>query len=250
MHSAYSTALTLFWGAKTLVSAEGVQQGDPLGPLLFFLAIHKLITQLRSEFHVFYLDDGTLGGDIESVVRDLRLVESAASQLGLELNKAKSELISKDSTSLNEFLSAAPGFLVTTPAQATLLGSPIGDSIDDCISTKVSALKVMESRIQHFQAHDALLLFRYSSGIPRLVYLLHTVPCFLSPQLSVFDEILKRMLGLVTNICFSSEESVWLQASLPVRFGGLGIRRAVQLAPSAFLSSVASYSALVNQILP
>ena len=178
VHSAYSTASALFWGDKTLASAEDVRQGDPLGPLLFCLAIHQLITQLRSEFHAFYLDDGTLGGDVESVVRDLRLVESAADQLGLELNKAKSEVISKDSTSLNEFLSAAPGFPVITPAQATLLGSPIGDSIDDCISTKVSALKVMESRIQHLQAYDALLFLRYLLGIPRLVYLLRTAPCF------------------------------------------------------------------------
>ena len=42
----------------------------------------------------------------------------------------------------------------------------------------------------------------------------------------------------------------WLQASLPVRFGGLGFRSAVQLAPSAFLASAAASSNLVSQILP
>ena len=68
VHSAYSTASTLFWGDKTLASAEGVQQGDSLGPLLFCLVMHQLITQLISEFHLLYLDDGTLGGDVESVV--------------------------------------------------------------------------------------------------------------------------------------------------------------------------------------
>ena len=128
------------------------------------------------------------------------------------------------------------------------MGYPIGDTIDDCIGTKVSALKMMENRIQYLQAHDALLLLRYSLSILRLVYLRRTVLCFLSLQLSVFDDIFKRMLGLVMNICFSSEESIWLQASLPVRFGGLGIPRAVQLALSAFQSSVAS-SALIHQIL-
>ena len=54
----------------------------------------------------------------------------------------------------------------------------------------------------------------------------------------------------VTNICFSSDDNLWLQASLPVRYGGLGIRCAVQLAPSAFLSSVEGASDLVHQILP
>ena len=33
VHSAYSSPSTLFWADKTILSAEGVQQGDPLGPL-------------------------------------------------------------------------------------------------------------------------------------------------------------------------------------------------------------------------
>ena len=40
------------------------------------------------------------------------------------------------------------------------------------------------------------------------------------------------------------------QTTLPVKFGGLGIRSAVQLAPSAFLASAAVTSDLVHQIHP
>ena len=40
------------------------------------------------------------------------------------------------------------------------------------------------------------------------------------------------------------------QASLPVKFGDLGIRNAVQLAPSAFLASAAGSSNLIHLILP
>ena len=40
VHSAYSSPSSLFWEDKIIQSAEGVQQGDPLGPLLFFLTIH------------------------------------------------------------------------------------------------------------------------------------------------------------------------------------------------------------------
>ena len=57
--SCYSSPSSLFFHGTTLQSAEGVQQGDPLGPLLFCLTIHPLITSLKSEFRVFYLDDGT-----------------------------------------------------------------------------------------------------------------------------------------------------------------------------------------------
>src|SRR5207245_6547442 len=42
----------------------------------------------------------------------------------------------------------------------------------------------------------------------------------------------------------------WLQATLPVRDDGLGIRRAEQLAPSAFLASAASSNLLITSKLP
>ena len=61
VYSCYSTPSTLRFAHSYLSSAEGVQQGDPLGPLLFCLAIHPLILQLKAEFRVFYLDDGSLG---------------------------------------------------------------------------------------------------------------------------------------------------------------------------------------------
>ena len=87
VHSAYSISLSLFWGYKILESAEVVQKGDSLGSLLFCLTIHYLTSQLISEFHVFYLDDGTLGGIYEPVIQDHRLLEYPAKQLGLKLNK-------------------------------------------------------------------------------------------------------------------------------------------------------------------
>ena len=45
----------------------------------------------------------------------------------------------------------------------------------------------------------------------------------------------------------SSDQS---QLSLPVRWGGLGIRSAVFVAPSAFLASVSASSSLLSQLLP
>ena len=95
VHSSYSAPSSLFWGETTLQSSEGVQQGDPLGPLLFCLAIQPLIVQLTSEFVVFYLDDCTLGGRVGEALQDLQMVECAAKDLGLQLNKGKSEIIAR-----------------------------------------------------------------------------------------------------------------------------------------------------------
>ena len=41
-----------------------------------------------------------------------------------------------------------------------------------------------------------------------------------------------------------------MQASLPVKLGGLGVRSAAQVAPSAYLASVAATEELVSLISP
>jgi hypothetical protein len=46
------------------------------------------------------------------------------------------------------------------------------------------------------------------------------------------------------------DDSVWEQASLPVRFGGVGVREIRILSPSAFLSSCSCTSAIVQSSLP
>ena len=54
-------------------------------------------------------------------------------------------------------------------------------------------------------------------------------------------------MSSVTNIHFTADDPAWTQATLPVRFGGLGIRSAMQLALSAFLASSLS---LIKTIVP
>ena len=67
--------------------------------------------------------------------------------------------------------------------------------------------------------------------------------------MNAFDDALSSILSDVLNVDLSNELEL-LQASLPVRAGGLGVRRAAQLAPSAYFASAAGCSSLVHQILP
>ena len=67
-------------------------------------------------------------------------------------------------------------------------------------------------------------------------------------HLRVFDCELKSTRSDVLNISFEME-STWLQASLPVKFGGIGVHSVVMLAPSAFLASATGTSSLINRIL-
>ena len=45
-------------------------------------------------------------------------------------------------------------------------------------------------------------------------------------------------------------DEAWLQATLPVRFGSLGVRSAAHVAPSVYLSSTAASADLVSALLP
>ena len=47
-----------------------------------------------------------------------------------------------------------------------------------------------------------------------------------------------------------ADSPAWTQVSFPVKFGGLGIRSAVQLSSLSFLASTISSDDLVSQILP
>ena len=201
-----------------LESAEGVQQGDPLGPLLFCLTIQSLILKLQSEFNVFYLNDGTIGGSVED---DLQLVEDEAGLAGLKLNHAKSELICDDVCARDAVMSAFSGLQVIAREQATLLGTPIGsvDLINSILTLKLEKLKLMGERLQHLSCQDALLILRHSLAIPKVLYILRTAPCFLSDQLEAFDGVLRSILSQVLNINLS-QEMAWMQASLPSSSAG------------------------------
>jgi len=51
----------------------------------------------------------------------------------------------------------------------------------------------------------------------------------------VSDNLLRKGIDTICNLFFT--DSQWLQASLPVKDGGLGVRRLSLLASSAFLVS-------------
>ena len=86
--------------------------------------------------------------------------------------------------------------------------------------------------------------------MPRVLYRLISSPCFLSSKLQEYDALLKSITSKIINIRFGEDDSAWVQATLLVRCGGLAIRSAVQLAPSAFLASAAACSDLAHQIVP
>jgi len=78
----------LFHGDFRLDSATGVQQGDPLGLALLALTIHGVTSKVKSDLNVWYLDDGCIGGDPQTVLSNAAIIRNRLSSVGLEINNS------------------------------------------------------------------------------------------------------------------------------------------------------------------
>ena len=75
--------------------------------------------------------------------------------------------------------------------------------------------------------------------------MLRCSPCLGNAIFSQIDEVLKSSISHIANVVLSDVQWIqaslsdvqWIQASLPVKAGGLGIRRAASLALPAYLAS-------------
>ena len=115
------------------------------------------------------------------------------------------------------------------------------------LDNKITELKSAIGKLSLLHAHDALCLLRNALAMPKLLYILRKASCSNNPRLSIFDDTLPQGLSTILNVSLSDDQ--WLQSSLPVQKGGLGIRSAGMLASSAYLASAAATLRLQNAIL-
>src|SRR5882757_7151016 len=106
----------------------------------------------------------------------------------------------------------------------------------------------MTMRLQFLSRHEGLFLLRSSLGVQRLLHVLRSTLCFRSPEIAIFDEALRTSLSKISNCCLSDD--AWARASLPMRWGGLGVRSVSSLAVPAFLASSTASLSLVEALLP
>ena len=161
---------------------------------------------------------------MDDVLHDVDVIKSGEN-LGLFLNCSKCEVICNNDTLRGHIASALLRAMVVNLESACLLGSPLGDValIGASLEEKIRALSIMGSLFPHLSAHDSLTLLRHSFAIPKLHYLLRTTPCFLSDHLEKYDSTLCSILTSVINTPLLQNDKTWVQATLPVRFGGLGV---------------------------
>ncbi|CAE8581495.1 unnamed protein product [Polarella glacialis] len=225
----YAEHYDVLFGTHTLRSAAGIQQGDPLGPLIFSAAIQPLTAELKQlsvnnkklDLTTFYLDDGFFAGDLEVVAAALALVQNRSAEIGLSLNLGKCELM--HTATLTEGLPALdPDALLRNPGNNTskvalagnfeLLGAAIGDR-SHC--EQYAASKVANS------AANAL---------------------------KDFDSALRTTVCSTTGLLLTNNE--WAKAGRGFKQAGLGLRSAPLHAEAAYLASACSSRDTCRQLDP
>ncbi|KAL0209068.1 hypothetical protein P9112_011655 [Eukaryota sp. TZLM1-RC] len=97
----YGQELDLIFNSFGLKSSSGVKQGDPLGPLLFCLAIHKTINIIKQKYPsikiVAYMDDISLIGSFNLLILVAQKIADSYENIGFHLNASKCLLIGSSS---------------------------------------------------------------------------------------------------------------------------------------------------------
>ncbi|GJV46926.1 putative reverse transcriptase domain-containing protein [Tanacetum coccineum] len=230
VESCYSNPARLYYGEHTIWSCQGVQQGDPLGPLLFSLVLHPLIYKIRDSFilslHAWYLDDRTIVGDTVVVGKVLELIMEDRLGCGLHLNIDKTEFFCQRKT-----LEAGLQLVMKRVAKTIRL-------MDDIA-------KINDPQCE-------LLLLRSCTGIFRLYFTIHTCPprVFESAQRSFEVALRSSLERIVTTSGPGFGDWKWRLATLPFAFEGLSVYSAGDGLDYTFLASRLQSAGLQTKRLP
>src|SRR6218665_1898405 len=161
-HQSYSAESILQLGSFEIRSQLGPQQRDPLGPMLFCLPLQSVLRTLESEFRVGYLDDISLGGNLDQILNDLSTIADLELSMRLRLNCRKCEYLSDSELSHAEFAN----FQRVNRGTLTLLGAPLfkGNALDLALQDHSDALDLALKNLHQpssaRRAHPITILLR------------------------------------------------------------------------------------------
>ena len=255
VEKAYGCQPNLNFGRAVLLSYTGVHQGDPLASLLFALGARRIQTKISEKVPDLLLqtwihDDGTLIGSLDSLRQAYDVVAVEGLKIGLELSPSKSlvwnALPALDDDPLQRAVPRAPsdGFV--------LLGTPMGNAnfSNETLGRRISKIEEAMRKLPDLNdSHVEFTLLRSCLGLPKFNFCLRTCkPRELAASFESFDGLLRHSLCALLGS--QVDEMQWMQASLPVSMGGLGLQNASPHSAGAYLVSLAHALPIIESIFP
>ncbi|EPZ33587.1 hypothetical protein O9G_000362 [Rozella allomycis CSF55] len=131
----------------------------------------------------------------------------------------------------------------------TLLGGALGDGrlALDILHKRIDQVKEILKQLQLLESSQIqLLLLRSCIGLPKISYFMRTRnPSTVLSGYERFDGLLRNTLEIIGGGVLL--DRAWLQASLPIKEGGLGILSAVTCANPVFIASIVQTAKLCSQ---
>jgi hypothetical protein len=234
-------------GSVAAFSTTGIAQGDPLGTFLFSLAIHPLLVSLSSsttDSVLFaYADDIQLLSTLDKIDTFTESLETAASSLGLTLNRDKCK--------------------TWTPASSEALvifGSPVGTPAQRATSSSdiLTASSADLTLLPPLGIHVALPLVRFCVNTRPLHLLMCTPTSDIHDHINAFDASVDSTLQRCFSDRIPAPPFSWrVLRCARARDGGLAINQLSQIAAHSyprsaidgFTTFLHSHPAIVSPIL-
>ncbi|KAL0214884.1 hypothetical protein P9112_007068 [Eukaryota sp. TZLM1-RC] len=237
--STYCTYSNLHFGNNILSSSSGVKQGDPLGPLLFCLAIHPILLQIQEMFPslkmIAYMDDVVLIGDLNIVKQATVCFKELFTKIGLRLNLLKCVLLSNSpvSTIVDGIEIQAKLYSIDAIRH---LGSFLGnnDEITKKLFEKLNSISEKIDRMMNLdiQKHIKFTIIRlcFSSNFNHIFR--SNNPLVTRPLAQKFNELRAKVLSQLLGCkMFQIPDHAYLSP----HYGGLGWTKASILTSCAFV---------------
>jgi hypothetical protein len=252
-------------GLVVIIQVMGVDQGDPLGPLLFAIGMWKLCEEVMRDFpdvtFMFYIDDTVLLGNIQDVLESFHATREALARgnLILATQPGKQEVWGASDAKQAGFpeLCRAVGSLEDLKGME-ILGIPLGnpdyvrESVGRKASEYIAELKELGPLAGSHPKHAMSIWLQCS--IASFNYIMRAI----SPEVietveqRVVGEEQKLFLQVMGRPCLDEDDIEdrrrWQLASMPQARGGVGIRNLTNTAYAAHLASWADCLGAIDSL--